>query len=148
MTVAAAGFQAYGSIYYSGGIASAGQVFGTAASKCTLFNASGEAQNVTTDPATNDRITIIVPGVYEVRYSFSFSGTGGREFTMKVYKNGASTFIQAIRKLGSAGDIGCGMVKELLDLAAGDYLEMYIAANLASSSYDLGFASLGASLIH
>ena len=85
------------------------------------------------DPTTNDRFDIRKPGKYLVHASAYVPGLDlGEYVTVAIFKNGASLY--GNNRASTATDQGAtNEVSTVMDLVAGDYLEMYIWHNEGAS---------------
>jgi hypothetical protein len=123
--VAAEGADA--SIYTARGVTAQGSI-GTSFVKVTGFANDGVAQDATADSA-NNKITVNTTGAYEVHFDISFSGSGTTTFDFEVYVNGASADLGIQRKLGTGGDVGNSSCARILQIGAGQDVEVYVKAD-------------------
>lgn len=123
---------AIGGMYVTGN--STGQTSITTAEKLTQLDTEmPKSEGVRVDTA-NDRIYAVMPAYYKCTFSLSFSGTSSATFTFEFRKNG--TLIagsKCVRKLGTSGDVGNAGGIALVELAPGDYVEIYVSADSSST---------------
>lgn len=114
---------AYGSILVAdGGVAQAG-INGTPV-KLTGFDTNGISLNTTPDH-TDDSITIIQTGIYDIAGQFSFTGGANIEFHIHLRIDGAEQDEGTHRKL-SGQDVGsCSFVAQK-SLTAGEVLTAFV----------------------
>jgi hypothetical protein len=84
--------QMYASIYVTGGVAAQGSI-GTTPAKLTAFDTNGNSNGITPDHSDDD-LTVIVAGEYEVLVNLSFTGTASAEWIFEIYKNDVATGIR------------------------------------------------------
>lgn len=108
----------------------------------TQFDTNGNAGGTTPDH-TNDRILVSNTGLYKLSFSASFSGTSGRTYIIGIYVGGVlKTDLQTIRYLGTGTDVGSVSITGLVDIADGNYVEVYAQGDLSSASFILEYANL------
>ena len=122
-----------GGIYVTGG-STAQTGIGTSFVKFTGFTTNRSSQNVTPD-ATNDKLTVLVDGLYSVFLETCWEGTVNTQFTMNVHVNGSPSSFQWIRGISNVSSPGSCSMSSPLSLSANDYLECYIKANGTSKSF-------------
>lgn len=77
-------------------------------------------------------ITVNATGLYEVHASLSFGGTADTSFTLRLFKDGVGENLRAeVRSDSDAGSNNLGM-SGLVELDAGEELQLYIAAGAAA----------------
>lgn len=102
--------------------------------------------NVTADTA-NDRLVVgsSGSGVYRVAASVSFNATQEREYQLAVHLNG--TRVDKLRTdiwFKTEGNDTGGGISGLVQLAAGDYLDLRFSASLSASTITLKHVNLSA----
>lgn len=126
----------------TGGIQS-GTFYPWATTAAGLVDPSG---NVTADTA-NDRLVVgsSGAGVYRVAASVSFNATQEREYQLAVHLNG--TRVDKLRVdlwFKTEGNDTAGAFSGLVQLVAGDYLDLRFSASLSASSITLKHVNLSA----
>lgn len=124
---------AYGEIYVRDNVnATAIAVAGTFV-QFTEFNTDGES-NLTTPDHTNDHITITEAGRYLVTLSLSLLSVGGGgadTVEVEVRKNNGGTIFNNLHShrtlAGGGGDKGSMSISGIIDLAANDTVEVWVA---------------------
>jgi hypothetical protein len=120
----------YGEISVSDGVAT--ETIGTTPVKLDAFVTNGLSKGATPD-AINDRITIIVPGIWKVSFQASFKFSPGNVvIETHVYVNQVKQDSGFHRKIGTAGDEGSASCFGIFDLSEGDQIEIF--TNLVAGS--------------
>ncbi len=135
--------RAHGGITVTGGAVAQSSI-GTSYVKLTAFDADGgESRNVT-ESNSNDRLTVLVGGLYQVKFNASFSGSASTKFTLSVHVNQAepSNKVVTARALGTGGDIGAVASAGQLRLVENDQVELFVKADGASKSVTVEEAHL------
>jgi hypothetical protein len=88
------------------------------------LNATSFDKNGTADITTNYRITVAVPGVYDIKGSVSYAANATGVRYCMIYKNGSQIAASTMPTAG-AGDASIVQCATELDLIAGDYIELY-----------------------
>lgn len=115
---------------------------GAAFVKFTGFASEGHYHGVTVS-AANDRITVAADGAYRIDFFVSFSGTVSTTFEFSVHVNQVDAGeIGLARRLGTGGDVGSASMGGILDLNAGDEIEIYVKADGAGKSITPQYAQL------
>ncbi len=115
--------------------------------KLTCFAANGSASGVTPDH-TDDSLTVLVAGVYDVNMSVSFSGSGTRTFKFRLRVNGIESIYGCTRKLGTGGDVGAaGFHAPGVTLAANDVVTVYVEADNSTADLTVVDAALSARMV-
>jgi hypothetical protein len=88
--------------------------------------ADNDPSNNTTPDATNDQITIGISGVYKLDSSFSFSsGTANVIWQIAFFLDGVEVdSIHLERKTSSSGDVGSASCSGLLQINAGQVIDI------------------------
>lgn len=78
---------------------------------------------------TNDHIQVKADGIYRVTWNASFSGGGGDEYELALFKNNGTTQLagtKVSRKLGTGGDVGACGATAIVALDLNDTIELWI----------------------
>ena len=100
----------------------------------TAFDTVLPESNVTGDHTANT-LTVdagVATGDYLIAASFSFSGSNNATFAFELFKNNVATGLKMDRKLGTGGDVGSSGFNGLLELAAGDVLDVRVSGDGAT----------------
>ena len=89
----------------------------------TAFNSAPLAVGMSVSH-TNNNITVSEDGVYFAICSLSFSGTANATFNIRGFVNAVATDMYLSRKLGSGGDVGSATIQGIVNLTAGDVLDV------------------------
>lgn len=119
---------------------------GTAGTLLTCFSANGASSSTTPDH-TNDRITVTIPGVYEVNFFVCFEGTNGAEFRFRLRKNAVEQSYGTSRVGSGAGNYGSASFGAQLSLAANDILTIYVESDTSTDDITVSEAQLMVRLI-
>ena len=110
--------------------------------KLTQFDTNGVALQTTPDHV-NDRITVLVPGVYSVTFALSFNGSANVTYHIAIYIGGAiNTVLKIQRRIGAGNDVGAVTIAGLVAIGAGQTVEAYISADGDSKDFIMGHGSL------
>jgi hypothetical protein len=121
----------YGSIYVSEG-STAQTGLSTTPAKMTGFTTAGPASGISTD-AGKDRLIVSKAGSYLAAAQVSFSGSASTTFQFHLHKNSAELAQAGFhRALGVGGDVGSASLAQILELAAGDTVDIYVEAGASS----------------
>ncbi len=94
----------------------------------TRFNTNGLSRTMTPDH-TEDHIVVSEAGIYHIMISCAFSGDASVDWSFKVFcDNGtiAKDNVHTNRKLGGGGDIGSMSLNGLVQLTAGNTVELWM----------------------
>lgn len=134
---------AYGEIYVQGN--SSGQTTNASADtfdKVTQFASDGVSDGCT-NAAASDQITVGSTGIYNAHCEVSFSGTLSVEMSLRLSVNGTDQAkSEAVRKIGTNGDVGSASIHALLSLTANDIVTLEVASNGTSDSFVMQAANL------
>lgn len=83
--------------------------------------------------AVDDKITVLVGGVYTVYCGFSFFDGSNRTYTFSIAVNGTPTAIEMARQLGGSGDVGNSSMFGPIPLSANDEITILVKSDLASN---------------
>jgi hypothetical protein len=111
----------------------------------TIFDTNGPSSSTMTPDHTTDDITVIVDGNYSVSATISFSGAASPDtISMALFKNNGTTQLGArvTRKLGTSGDVGACSLSAIVDLEAGDTIEIWVQNESLSNNITVEDASL------
>ena len=101
---------------------------------------TGECDGVT---AGTNNLTIETTGGYDVGISVSWQGGNNITFEVAVFVNGSEVpAVEFWRKMGTAGDIGNGGARNILELTAGDEVDVRIMAVALGGSITVKAAQL------
>ena len=105
----------------------------TTPAQITVFDTNGLSRGVTPDH-TNDHLTILTTGTYEVSWSVSAENSGGVGLVLSTdlaINNNDSTFdnLHKHRTLSSGTDIGVMASSGYVNLTEGDTLEMWVTGS-------------------
>lgn len=86
-----------------------------------------------TSNVTADTLSPVEDGRYETRATVSFEGDANTTVTGCIHVNGVpQANIKFDRKLGTTGDVGAAMCSGILDLSAGDLVDLRFTADFAN----------------
>lgn len=126
----------YGDIYVTGG--SSGQLnIGTSFIKLTQFAANGQSDGVTPDH-TNDRLTIVTTGVYEVHFFLKTVATTSGTVTMSVHVDQAEPTEKIVQITDSGLPRSSFTASGLLSLTANQEIEIFVKGGAASDDITVG----------
>jgi hypothetical protein len=119
-------FKSFNTKVYSSGAVN----YGTGLSKVPFNTVAFDRTGGSFDDA-NDRITVPSDGRYEINYRNTYTGTGTGGLEARIYINGVETtraaaYETSVNKYSHAN--------EILELSAGDYIEIWV--NHADASFD------------
>jgi len=120
----------------------------TSPSQLSVASATVGPQYRMVSNLTTSTLDVQIPGVYQVGFNFSFSGTPSTEFDMHIYKNAVKTGIGIHRVIGTGGDVGAASCSAHIECDSGDTLSVYISADGASKAITPVDGQFNATLIH
>lgn len=121
----------FGSIYVADG-STAQTGLDTTPVKLTGFTTNGVSKGIIPNH-TNDTLTVIVTGVYDVYFTFSFAGSTSVEFEFHVCIAGVESHLGTHRNMGTGGDVGSISARGFLELNADDVLDIRVNTTSGSS---------------
>ena len=97
---------------------------------------AGAVSNITfEDNATSDRLNIITTGTYAISVSVSCeSDSKASDIDFTVFRNNVQTVLKKSRTFTDAGAIGSVSLYGILELTAGDFIDLRIAESTATSA--------------
>jgi len=113
--------------------------FATGTNKISL-NAESYDSNGNFDSTTNFRYTAPVDGFYSFSGQIRLSASNGNAFGAVLFKNGAQISLGPVLVMAAAFDQGFN-VTDILQLSAGDYIELYLVNGDAGSRTVIGTAT-------
>ena len=123
-----------GEAYVADNSGGSAQTIGTGFTKLQQLTSEGDSKNTTVDVDTNYRVTVDLPGSYDVDVSLSVSGTASRGLVFALYANGAEEEkCRCAVVLDASGNETSVAMGCTLDLAATEYVEVYMKASAAST---------------
>jgi hypothetical protein len=146
-SVAGPSTRAYGELYVHDGVTA--MVVTNAGTYYTLAPAFTAGSSLGTTLATSSNsITVLKKGMYQYNGSLSFSGTGNSTIECAAFTNGTEAINSDFkRKIGSGGDVGSAAKAAMLNLNAGDYVQMKITADSNGDSITIQQANFSLRLI-
>lgn len=103
---------------------------------------AGLSRNITLSVA-NDNITVIHDEAFLITAQVSFAGSNSTVYTWAIHHNdSAVTGLKVQRTIGTGTDIGSTSMSGVMDLAAGDTLNLEVLANGASKTATVYYAQL------
>lgn len=107
------------------------QSFANGVSTKVQINTSSFDTHAAFDLVTNNRYTVVVPGIYEATCQITYSANGSNERQAAVYKNGSPVAVTEMQAV--TGGNSTAVVTTLVQLTTGDYLEFYGLQNSGGS---------------
>lgn len=111
------------------------QAIGSGAATKVLFNTTTFDTHGAFDTSANSRYVAQVPGIYKANTSLQLDGlTAGQDATIRLYKNGvqySDGFFQV-----ASGGFATMQHDDLIQLNAGDYLEVFVSSG-GDTSYNI-----------
>ena len=110
--------------------------------KITQFDTNHEALQTTPDHA-NDKITVLLAGIYAVEFVLSFNGSPNVTYHIVIYIGGvADTTLKVQRRIGAGNDVGAAAISGLASIGAGQTVEAYIQADGDNKDFVMGHGNL------
>lgn len=122
----------YGGLTADGSAAQLTGIF-TATLVTGFTHAMATDGTVVTASVGDDDVTMSVAAKYEVHASLSFTGSASATYTILVYLNGVATAIKAQGAMDSSGGALCLACSGVLDIPAGQAIDLRITSTLADS---------------
>lgn len=123
-------------------------IIASTAEKYTDWDQAGPSNACTVDVASTYRITVPADGAYRVALTVSLNSiTSAGTLTWQVRKNASVSAEGALEgKVNSAAVACCVACEDILNLVAGDYLEVWVTST-NSGSFSVGKAALSVARI-
>lgn len=139
-------FSAYGEIHVHDSAVAQSIPTGATYTLITNWTDNGLSLYTTPDALTSRRITVSKTGVYEVSYNCSMLlGTSNVVLFISAFKNGTTELdnLHFSRKIGTGSDVGSASFNGIIQLSAGDYIDVRIKHdNVGSVNFTQVYANL------